>query len=589
MSIITSPIGSDYPFGMNADVSLTRTSASGIQLAGVYGSSGRIFIRDVVIDCNNPLVIYTNSSNDYIITGTSVVTKGGAFSTLTSGYSDYSLLYVYLCNYSACWNFSGYNRQGQLIISSTAPQNSGYMYDYGDGANARHVGWVTLNTSRQMDHNLSIASVFNPIPQTVQLIGTDAGWTGINTGSNYYTTIPGCSTRIIVPINTEYDIKGSSAFYNDHGTLVAVDLRTYVDSSLKHIGWLGNVNNAGGYTRLGTSHTFFNETVTSGTSIKLIELKWLTSGGGAPQYYGPFSYLQIDRKTPSQQSGFTRNYTSDYESIARTTNGGRLEYVSTTSLEWQPHTNGSIGLYNGLNWVICTPSTNPSLANNATTISGAALTYDKNYDIFARYISETSLTLEAQEWATNTGRYTVPSRFQGILVENSTTDLGRQRRFLGTVRLINSSGAKFVDSETRRYVSNYYNRKQQYLYLFVSGGGTTFNSLNLALWTNWASPGIALVICDTAVINVIGEGQANTTSDSRRPQYSIYYDGAISGDSAYNGWDANTWNKQNSILSTTVSGVAGYHYFDFYKCLNGSSTSNTSAQWGAYLRGTFTG
>jgi hypothetical protein len=92
----------------------------------------------------------------------------------------------------------------------------------------------------------------------------------------------------------------------------------------------------------------------------------------------------------NQSSGFTRQFTQEYEAVARTTNGGRMEYVSDTELQWQPYQHGSIGLYNGLNWEVITPVSNPSAANTVTTISGGALAVDTNYDVYLKYESATS-------------------------------------------------------------------------------------------------------------------------------------------------------------------------------------------------------
>ena len=143
------------------------------------------------------------------------------------------------------------------------------------------------------------------------------------------------------------------------------------------------------------------------------------------------------------------------QDIARTINGGRLERVSDTELQWQPDQNGSIGLYNGTSWEIITPVINPSAANDATTISGSSLSSDTNYDVFATP-SGSTFNLEFQEWAGDTVRYQDPVRFEGVYIYEDNEE-GHKKRWLGAIRLNNSS--YFADDEYQRFIVNYYNSK----------------------------------------------------------------------------------------------------------------------------------
>jgi hypothetical protein len=159
-----------------------------------------------------------------------------------------------------------------------------------------------------------------------------------------------------------------------------------------------------------------------------------------------------------------------YQDIARITNGGRLERVSDTVLEWQPYTNGSIGLYNGSSWEVITPDSNPSAANDATTISGSTLVSGTNYDVFGTP-SGTTFNLEFQEWSGDNTRYQNPVRFDGVKVYADTAE-GRKKRWLGIIRLDGVTGdSYFTDSETQRFVFNNYNPvdKKARAYLDSSG------------------------------------------------------------------------------------------------------------------------
>ena len=136
--------------------------------------------------------------------------------------------------------------------------------------------------------------------------------------------------------------------------------------------------------------------------------------------------------------------------LIRTLQGGRIDRISDSVLEWQPHKHGTVGLWNGNLWLPITPTVNPQLLTSDLDIDGAALTADTNYDIFAEYYDEDTFKLVAKVW-TGDNSHTVP-RFNGVLVEDEDSD-GYKRRYLGAVRL-NSSG-NFEDDQRRRFVVNW--------------------------------------------------------------------------------------------------------------------------------------
>jgi hypothetical protein len=138
--------------------------------------------------------------------------------------------------------------------------------------------------------------------------------------------------------------------------------------------------------------------------------------------------------------------------------GGRLEKASATSLQWLPYYYNNIGLYDGANWVVVTPSSTPSLANTANDLDSAALAINSNYDIYAEYSSLTAFNLVAKKWTNDTTRAVTPARFDGVLCYDNSTTNGKKRRFLGSIRMLSSSGAKFEDTSNLRFISNYYNR-----------------------------------------------------------------------------------------------------------------------------------
>lgn len=86
--------------------------------------------------------------------------------------------------------------------------------------------------------------------------------------------------------------------------------------------------------------------------------------------------------------------------------GGRLDWVSATSIKWGFQNSNQIRLVNPDTgrWELVKVATEPTLANNATDLNGTALAVDKIYDVFAEYSSGTAVTLVASRWqATGTG------------------------------------------------------------------------------------------------------------------------------------------------------------------------------------------
>lgn len=266
---------------------------------------------------------------------------------------------------------------------------------------------------------------------------------------------------------------------------------------------------------------------------------------------------------------------------------GRIDRSSDTELIWNPVAGQGLGLWFNDQWQLVTPAHAISLSNTALDLEGNALTYNSNYDVFAEGDGTPfNFRLVAKKWTNDTTRSQSLGRFHGVLVYDKDSDAGRRRRFLGTVRLRNDGGtAKFSDSDTRRFVSNYYNEVSLVFSCSVNASGATFNSASWAIWSNWASPGIAFVLCAPRSAQAMAVGQAQTTSDSKRPEYSIFLDGAAVGVVACNIWDANAWAKTDTPAMYHGGALAaGYHYVDYYRRLSSSSSSN-SAQWQAFLTG----
>ena len=212
--------------------------------------------------------------------------------------------------------------------------------------------------------------------------------------------------------------------------------------------------------------------------------------------------------------------------------GGRLNLVSATSLGWCFWKNNQIRLYNGSSWELIRVASEPTVANTANDLNGAALAVNKIYDVFAEYSDSTSFNLKFSRWASfgagtssrtaayssgttynigdrvtygghdyvciQSGSNKTPSseatywddngasidgdfsglyRHDGVLV-SSNSALGKKRRWLGVIYTYSNGGTvNFKDEEIYRYIGNYYNRHQKAVKTYNSNANWTYATL----------------------------------------------------------------------------------------------------------------
>jgi hypothetical protein len=212
--------------------------------------------------------------------------------------------------------------------------------------------------------------------------------------------------------------------------------------------------------------------------------------------------------------------------------GGRLNLVSATSLGWRFWKNNQIRLYNGSSWELIRVASEPTVANTANDLNGAALAVNKIYDVFAEYSDSTSFNLKFSRWASfgagtsartaayssgttynigdrvtygghdyvciQSGSNKTPSseatywddngasidgdfsglyRHDGVLV-SSNSALGKKRRWLGVIYTYSNAGTvNFKDEEIYRYIGNYYNRHQKAVKTYNTNANWTYATL----------------------------------------------------------------------------------------------------------------
>ena len=219
--------------------------------------------------------------------------------------------------------------------------------------------------------------------------------------------------------------------------------------------------------------------------------------------------------------------------------GGRIDYVSTTQIQWTFLVNNQIRLYDGAKWVVVNCASVPTAANSATDLNGTALAHSVVYDVFAQYSSATAFSLVFSKWnssgAGTSQRYSTwgtstaykigdrvlnsttyyvcvtahtsgtfatdlsagkwvsngsdPGtdfrglyKHDGVWVSGNDTD-GTKRRWLGVIMLVNNAGTpNFADDRQNRYIANVHNRISKIGHLYYNGGQYTFTSTSAREW-----------------------------------------------------------------------------------------------------------
>lgn len=136
--------------------------------------------------------------------------------------------------------------------------------------------------------------------------------------------------------------------------------------------------------------------------------------------------------------------------------------ITGSVLYFSPFDGNTIGLYNNNNniWDL--------FSFSELSISLAGWAANTNYDIFV-YNASNSIILESQIWNNNSTRNVNLVRQDGILVNTNS----KNKRYIGTIRTYETGLT--ADTQSRRFVWNYYHRKTQILTSYI-GGTTKYNS-----------------------------------------------------------------------------------------------------------------
>jgi hypothetical protein len=276
--------------------------------------------------------------------------------------------------------------------------------------------------------------------------------------------------------------------------------------------------------------------------------------------------------------------------VVRTLQGGRIDYVTNTSIQWAPYTHGCIGLYTGTSWVPVTKSGSVTYNIADKDYFGNSVTAGLNYDVFAKYLSSGNFNLQLVPWATNNTRVTDLNRFEGILVYDNSA-AGRIMRYLGTVRLV--AGPYFVDSDTQRFMINYNNQIPKGLRAYCSSTPyATWNptSVNIVEYYTGTNMVRGEFLCLDPAFYLTGGVTAwytaTTSVVTARGQIAVALNTTTSGLPFWGEWnEVNTGNYQIRYSTPTVAyglPLLGYNYFTIVFRAVVAATYQTYSEPGKY-------
>lgn len=271
---------------------------------------------------------------------------------------------------------------------------------------------------------------------------------------------------------------------------------------------------------------------------------------------------------------------------------GRFDRNSDTELIWTPVNGNGIGLWNGYEWRLVTPATNPTAANTATTLSGVSLAVDCLYDVFAEYVSDDEFQFVFKHWdgatAGASDRGYSLYQHQGVYVEADTTD-GKKRRWLGIAYSYNnSSTVNFKDEKALRLICNHYNKQLKNIGMTNPYSSDTSDSGPATSWEKWNSNStdwdVYFVTNAESGLSMYADLIANTADTSATLMVGIGLNsGTVLATGASTGVNYNADTASNvtkDIHSTLIlepSDLAiGYNYITPLQKVSGPYTANFS-------------
>lgn len=152
--------------------------------------------------------------------------------------------------------------------------------------------------------------------------------------------------------------------------------------------------------------------------------------------------------------------------ISSTTSAVTVSGSSSSTLYLHPYKGNRITTYNGSKWEYLEITS--SISTSVTSLS-----VDTNYDVFVHNNSGTP-TVTFVAWSGSLTRSIALSLVDGVYVHGSDNT----KRYVGTIRTISDSGTKVVESSTKRFVWNHYNRVKLLLFDHDTGAFNTLSTVS---------------------------------------------------------------------------------------------------------------
>ncbi len=173
------------------------------------------------------------------------------------------------------------------------------------------------------------------------------------------------------------------------------------------------------------------------------------------------------------------------------------DVTAATTLYFTPFKGNRVALYDGTRWRLHV------FTERSLSLSG--LTASRPYDIFV-YNNAGTITLQAVAWTSGTARATALALQDGVYVQSGNTG----RRYIGTICITATTG-QCEDSETKRFVWNFYNQVEKNLYRTDSTSHTYASSTERP-WNNDATQKLEFVFGQAALLSTSIAGLTSTTT-----------------------------------------------------------------------------
>jgi len=244
------------------------------------------------------------------------------------------------------------------------------------------------------------------------------------------------------------------------------------------------------------------------------------------------------------------------------------DVTAATTLYFTPYKGDHIAIYDGEEWLF--------YQFEEISLSLSSYAADTNFDIFI-YDNAGTLTLESVAWTDDTTRATALTTQNGVYVKSGDTT----RRYLGTIRTTGTIG-QCEDSVTKRFVWNYYNRKQRRLYKLF-GGSWTYATATFRLIENDSTNRFSIVTGLAEDLLQLSIGVRCQIQGNEGYKISFSYDSTTTiswwGGQMFQ-WADSSDQVQYHVI--TIPHSLGYHY---YGMLESTYNTNTVQLYGGQAMG----